>query len=101
MQIQSNGRNELTITGNIKSIEDSSEIKKALQALQQAGARNVLLKVKDSFAMTSTVIGHLMKLVNIDKITISIVVGDYRLYELLEELSLIHLFNVRHVGSEQ
>ena len=48
--------------------------------------------------MTSTVIGHLMKLVNIDKITVSMTVGDERLYQLLEELSLIHSFNVRFSG---
>ena len=45
--------------------------------------------------MTSTVIGYLMKLVNIDKITISMIVGDQRLYQLLDELSLVKAFNVR------
>jgi hypothetical protein len=47
--------------------------------------------------MTSTVIGNLMKLVNIDKISISLVVGDQRLFQLLEELSLVQPFNARLV----
>lgn len=98
MKIEHRGNRELAIIGNIKSIEDSLEIKKALDALQQQGARNILLRIQDSFSMTSTVIGHLMKLVNLDKITISLIVGDRRLYELLEELNLVQPFNVRFSG---
>jgi hypothetical protein len=98
MQIEQKGRNELSIVGNIKSIEDGIEIKNALTSLQKTGAGSILLKIKDSFSMTSTVIGHLMKLVNIDKVNISLAVGDERLYQLLDELSLVQLFNVRLVG---
>lgn len=98
MQIEQRGSNELVITGNIKSIEDSQDIKKAIQTLQEKGAKSVLLRVMDSFSMTSTVIGYLMKLVNIDKLTISLVIGDPRLYQLLEELSLLQAFNVRSAG---
>jgi hypothetical protein len=98
MQIKQNGSNELAIIGNIKSIEDSMEIKEAINALQKKGVKNILLKIQDSFSMTSTVIGLLMKLVNVDKIPVSLIVGDNRLYELLEELSLVQPFNVRLVG---
>jgi hypothetical protein len=97
MQIESSGSNELTITGNIKSIEDSMEIKNAINAIQKKGARSILLRILNSFSMTSTVIGYLMKLVNLDKITVTLVVGDRRLYQLLEELSLVYPFNVRLV----
>ena len=98
MQIENNGSSELTIIGNIKSIEDSIEIKNAINALQNKGSKSIFLKIRDSFSMTSTVIGYLMKLVNLDKITISLVVGDHRLYQLLEELSLVHSFNVRLIS---
>ena len=98
MQITRNSGSELTIVGNIKSVEDSAEIKKAISDLLQNGAKNIVLKITDSFSMTSTVIGHLMKLVNIDKVPVSMVVGDHRLYEILEELSLVNLFNVRLIG---
>jgi hypothetical protein len=98
MQIEQKNKNELSITGNIKSIEDGLEIKAAVGDLQSKGATSIVLKIVDSFSMTSTVIGHLMKLVNIDKVMISLVVGDERLYSLLEELSLIKQFNVRLAG---
>ena len=98
MQIERKGSNEIIITGNIKSIEDSMEIKKTINTIVQDGAKNVLLRIQDSFAMTSTVIGYLMKLVNVDKVTVSLLVGDQRLYQLFEELSLVQPFNVRLIG---
>jgi hypothetical protein len=98
MNLEQNGTNELIITGNIKSIEDSQEIKKAMNALKDRGAKNILLRIPDSFSMTSAVIGYIMKLVDIDKCPVSLTVGDPRLYRLFEELSLLQLFNVRQVG---
>jgi hypothetical protein len=97
MQIEKSGSNEFTISGNIKSIEDGTAIKEALIACKKEGATGVLLRIQDSFSMTSTVIGFLMKLVNIDKLRVSLVVGDGRLYQLLDELSLVQAFNVRLV----
>ena len=94
MEIEQSRSNELTIIGNIKSIEDGIMIKREIEALQQGGAKSILLRIKDSFSMTSTVIGHLMKLVRLDKIAIVMVVGDPRLYQLLDELSLVQPFNV-------
>ena len=92
MQIERKGSNEIIITGNIKSIEDSMEIKKTINTIVQDGAKNVLLRIQDSFAMTSTVIGYLMKLVNVDKVTVSLLVGDQRLYQLFEELDCARHF---------
>jgi hypothetical protein len=98
MQIECKGSNELIITGNIKSIEDGIEIKAAINALKEKGAKSLLLKIVDSFSMTSTVIGFLMKLVNLDKITVSLLIGDQRLYQLLDELNLVQPFNARLNG---
>ncbi|BCS55868.1 hypothetical protein [Geobacter sp. SVR] len=95
MQIERTGSTELTITGNIKSIEDSIQIKEAIGTLCNAGGRSLHLQIPDSFSMTSTVIGNLMKLVHHDKIQLSIAIGDQRLYELLDELNLVKAFNAR------
>jgi len=97
MRIQSSGNNELTISGNIKSIEDSSLIKETVTALKAGGATSLVLRIPDSFSMTSTVIGFLMKLVNVDQMRVFLVVGDPRLYQLLDELSLAQAFNLRLV----
>jgi hypothetical protein len=97
MKIERRGSNELLITGNIKSIEDSMDIKNSINDLQQMGVRSIQLRILDSFSMTSTVIGFLMKLVNLDKITVSLVIGDQRLFQLLDELNLVQPFNVNLV----
>jgi len=96
MEVERN-RNEILITGNIKSIEDSLQIKDTINAVLEQGVRNIHIKIMDSFSMTSTVIGFLMKLVNHDKIPLSMSVFDNRLYVLLEELNLLQIFNVRLV----
>jgi hypothetical protein len=61
-------------------------------------AKSILLRIQDSFSMTSTVIGYLMKLVGIDNYPVSLIAGDHRLYQLMEELSLVKLFSVSHCG---
>lgn len=98
MQIEVSGSHELTIRGNIKSIDDSNRIKDTLGTLRK-GEAGILIKIPDSFSMTSTVIGFLMKLVHVDQVRVSLVVGDPRLFQLLEDLSLVQTFNVRCLGS--
>jgi hypothetical protein len=101
MQLECNGKNEVVITGNIKSVDDSIKIKDTINGLMSQGAGNIQLKIIDSLSLTSTAIGFLMKLVNQDKLQLSVTVGDRRLYTLLEELCLLQKFNVHLSGSRQ
>lgn len=98
MRIEHNGNNEVVITGNIKSVEDSVQIKNSINNLVASGCKSIQLTINDSLSMTSTMIGYLMKLVHHEKVHLSIKVGDKRLYSLLEELSLLQQFNVRLAG---
>lgn len=98
MNIEQNGAAELTIIGNIKSIDDSQLIKNRISTLVAAGEERVRINIPTSFSMTSTVIGFLMKLVQRDRIGLEILVGDRRLFELLDELNLVQVFNVRIVN---
>ncbi|OGU14188.1 MAG: hypothetical protein A2076_01955 [Geobacteraceae bacterium GWC2_53_11] len=94
MHIEHAGDNEVVITGNIKSVEDSLLIKETINTLVAQGSQNIHLKIKDSLSITSTMIGYLMKLVHQEKVHLFITVGDSRLYSLLEELKLLQQFNV-------
>lgn len=94
MHIEHAGDNEVVITGNIKSVEDSLLIKDTINTLVAQGSQNIHLKIKDSLSITSTMIGFLMKLVHQEKVHLFITVGDSRLYSLLEELKLLQQFNV-------
>jgi|GEM_PF-2009025 len=94
MRVETKG-NELVITGNIKSVEDSVKIKESIVGMMTQGVKNVQLRIMDSLLLTSTAIGFLTKLVHQDELKVSITVGDPRLYLLLEELHLLQKFNVR------
>lgn len=95
MHIEQNGDSGIVITGNIKSVEDSLQVKNTINALVAQGSQSIHLSIKDSLSMTSTMIGFLMKLIHQEKVHLVITVGDRRLYSLLEELSLLQQFNVR------
>jgi hypothetical protein len=95
MEIERNSTTMITIKGNIKSIEDGMQIKDSIRQARAEGAAVLELRIVDSFSMTSTVIGNLMKLVYHDKLPVSVTVGDHRLFRLMEELSLVQPLKVR------
>ena len=92
MEIRIVGSQELVVTGIIKTIDDSTQLRRDLQKLYEGGATSITLRIENSFALPSAVIGYLMKLVNRDKVRLTLLAGDKRLYELLEELQLASVF---------
>lgn len=95
MEIRTDGSQELVVTGIIKTIDDSMQLRGELQKLYEGGAQSITLRIEDSFALPSAVIGYLMKLVNRDKVRLTLLAGDNRLYELLEELQLTTVLGAR------
>lgn len=95
MEIKAVGSQELVVSGVIKTINDSMQLRGELQKLYEGGAKSITLRIEDSFALPSAVIGYLMKLVNRDKVSLTLLAGDNRLYELLEELQLVTVFGAR------
>ena len=88
--------NIITITGNIKSINDYQAIKAALDTLIGTH-KSIIVEIKDSISITSSIIGYFTKLVQKEGIDLSIKVGDESLMELFDDLNLISLFKVRRV----
>ena len=95
MLIERTGTNELTITGNIKTTADYLEIRSLALEVLRVGGKELTLRVNDSLSMPSSVIGFFVKLVNRDKVRLTMVIEDPRLLELLDELSLTALFGAR------
>jgi hypothetical protein len=95
MEIKSSGDN-LHIFGNIKSISHYHAISKELDNLL-INTTNIKIHIMDSISITSSVIGYLCKLVTTTKSSLSLFVKDEGLHELLEDLNLIKLLNVKKI----
>ena len=95
MQLARTSATELTITGNIKTTADYLAIRKLVTELVDAGARSLTLTINESLSMPSSVIGFFVKLINRDKVPVTMLIQDPRLLELLEELSLGEMFGAR------
>ena len=95
MLIERTSAKELTITGNIKTTADYLEIRSLALEVLRVGGKELTLRVNDSLSMPSSVIGFFVKLVNRDKVRLTMVIEDPRLLELLDELSLTALFGAR------
>jgi hypothetical protein len=95
MQAERTSPSEVTITGNIKTTADYLAIRDLVTELVRAGAGSITLHINDSFSMPSSVIGFFVKLINRDKVQVTMLIQDPRLLELLEELSLAELFGAR------
>ena len=81
------------IEGIVKSIVDSQNIQDALNALSPEN--HIVIDIVDSFSLTSTIIGFLLKKVNQDKFNIQLRIRNKRLWDLLEHLSLTTPLNAR------
>lgn len=93
MEISSSG-SIVTIAGNIKSVLDFQKIKSHLDNTVLSH-NAITIKIPDSISITSSLIGYFTKLIYKDEIKISIIIGDKRLYNLLDELHLVSQFNAR------
>jgi anti-anti-sigma regulatory factor len=86
----------VTITGNIKTINDYELFKQKLDGMV-SNEKKIIIDIIDSISITSSIIGYLTKLVQKDGVDIHIRVRDENLYELLDEINLIELFHVKKV----
>ncbi len=94
MNIERSAAGELTIHGNIKSIDDYTAIKNQITGVIGTGNHDLTLRIPESFSLPSSVIGYLLKLKNRDNVRIRMTIGDRRLHELLSDLNLLGEFGV-------
>ena len=94
MELHGTKDGELIIKGNIKTITDYEDIKRAIKDQMGRGIKDIDVKIEDSFSITSSVVGFFLKVINKDKINLKILVKDDRLYKILRDLNLLELFKV-------
>ncbi|WP_455756952.1 hypothetical protein [Sulfurimonas sp.] len=95
MNISTNS-NKIVIEGNIKSISDYQSIKSSIDAVI-ATNKSIVIELKDSLSLTSSVIGYLNMIILKNKISVQLLIGDNELYDLLHDLNLASVFNAKKV----
>jgi hypothetical protein len=88
-------REGVHIYGNVKSVSHFQEIKQYVDSHIQE-SDTITITLKDSISLVSSVIGYFNRLVQKDKKTINLVIFNQELYDLLDDLKLIDIFNVEH-----
>ena len=91
MKITVNG-NIVEIDGVIKTIENVEEIKNTVSSIS---SDMIILKIINSFAIPSSLIGYLIKLKQLDNKKITLQIGDEDLYELIRDLNLNRDFDIQ------
>jgi hypothetical protein len=86
----------INIDGIIKTSQNAQNFIDALQSALKDAPR-VEINIKDSFSVTSTIIGFLLQKANDKNIAISINVGNDRLFELFDMLGVAKVLNVKKV----
>ncbi|WP_457749584.1 hypothetical protein [Sulfurimonas sp.] len=92
MEISSSS-NIVTIKGNIKSLTHYEELKREIDNII-TNSSNVKIKILESISITSSIIGYLCKLVD-EGVDVELHVHNEGLKNLLDDLNLISLLNVR------
>jgi len=87
---------KLIVTGLIKSVEDSATFKEAaLEAFTANHNAQITIHIKESFIITSSIIGTLLKMIKKDGAKISLYIYQNDLFELIKKLNLVELLNAR------
>jgi hypothetical protein len=90
---------KVSVSGNlveieevIKTLDDVNKINNIISEFKTGST--LILRIKDSFAIPSSIIGILIKKKK-EGVDIHLEVGNDTLYELLDDLNLINHLNVR------
>lgn len=87
---------DIVITGTIKTIANAQIIKETIRNAHEEYPGTIInLIIQNSFIITSSVIGFVIKSIHLDKIALHVNVGSEELYTMLEDMNLIEMMNVR------
>ncbi len=95
MKIIKNSPKSIQIEGNIKGLSDLQQIKSEVESYNLSQGDAFTIEIIDSFSMPSAMIGYLLRIIEQDKIKLTLVIYDKRLTELLADLNLKEVFNIK------
>ncbi|MEN4045289.1 MULTISPECIES: hypothetical protein [Sulfurimonas] len=96
----SSSLNTITVKGNIKAISHYEEIKNEIEKMidNSPDIKYIKILILESISITSSIIGYLCKLVD-DGINLEVHIQNEGLHELLDDLNLVPLLNVKKLSA--
>lgn len=89
-------KTEIYIEDNIKSLGDNDTIKIAIEDAWNTNSDKAIdIYIKDSFIITSSVIGFLIKFIKKDKMPITLYINNSELYDMMDDMNLIQVLNIK------
>ncbi len=88
--------NKVVVEGNIKSIEHYNQLKSTVDEML-LNNKTIVVTLVDSISLTSSIIGYFTKIINVNGVVLELYVSDDGLFDLLDDLGLIQLFNVKRL----
>ena len=86
----------ILVREQVKSMQDSMDLKEAIsKELRTSKTQKIEVVIMDSFVITSSIIGSLLKFINADKVDLELVVQNPELYEFLQKMNLISALKAR------
>ncbi|HTZ18174.1 MAG TPA: hypothetical protein VMB78_07010 [Dissulfurispiraceae bacterium] len=95
MEIKASGPSELVISGEILTLEDYMQIRKAIVGL--GTLESLTLVILDSSFLGSAMLGFLLVLVREKNVALSILVKNEKLLRHLTVLQLLSVFQVKQL----
>ncbi|MGO9014084.1 MAG: hypothetical protein ACLQF0_03800 [Dissulfurispiraceae bacterium] len=95
MEIRVKGPSELVISGQIQTLEDYVQIKKAVTGL--GTLESLTLIIPDSTFLGSAMLGFLLVLVRERNVALSLLVKNEKLLRHLKVLQLLSVFQVKEI----
>jgi len=85
--------NIIIIEGQIRNVKDYSLIRYEVEKIR-CSYDSIVFIIKDSKIITSSLASYIMKLINVDKLVVKVLVGNEFLYDVLVSVHLIDKLNV-------
>ena len=83
--------------GAIQGVQEAADVKKSLTEQAGAGAGSISLVLADAAVLPSSVIGALLRLVEIEKVEVALRVRSPELRESLRKLNFDTILNVQEM----
>jgi len=87
---------KVIVKGIVENVDDCIQISSTAKEVAKSSSGSVTIEFPDSFVIPSTLIGQILKMIQVDNMTVSIKANN-DLYELLDRLSLVSIFNVSKI----